>query len=95
MKDNFNNFNDVADLKLRVYNRAVQVANLVADFGDVVAAEYLEQFSEGERVQILVMVNYIKAKGPEEVSKEMIRTVEPTGYDEQETEDDRPNLTII
>lgn len=75
-------FNDVDDLKLRVYNRTVTLFNLSEDFGPVVAEEYLGQFSDKERSQMLVMANYIKHKGADETRKEVMANVPAEGYDE-------------
>ena len=61
-------FNEVDDLKLRVYNRTVILANVTKDFGREAGEEYLAQFSEGEHKQIYLMTQYIKIKGLEAVA---------------------------
>lgn len=65
----FNNFSDVKHLPLRIYNRAVYASNILADSGEYNLIKYLETFNENERLQILMMNNYIRVKGVEEAKR--------------------------
>lgn len=83
-----NTFNEIEELKLRVYNRTVILANLTKDFGKEAGEEYLGQFSEGEHKQIYLMTQYIKVKGLEVVAKEVTKglTVQEDKILEEELE---------
>lgn len=65
MQKDFNMFNEITHMPLRVYNRAVFTFNLMSDVGVHGAEEYLDLFSVPERAQIFTMVSFIKSKGPE------------------------------
>jgi len=67
----YSNFNDVADLKLRTYNRFVTLFNINAAHGAKLVREYTEQFTKAEQLQIKAMGAYIDAKGKEAVLKEI------------------------
>lgn len=58
-----NNFNDVAHLPLRTYNRAVMTFNLLEDFGQEGASQYLAQFSDSVKRQIFMLIEYIRRDG--------------------------------
>jgi hypothetical protein len=73
MKNNFETFSDIQDIKLRVYNRTALLFNLIDDFGESTGQEYLEVFTEGERMQMMIMSTYIKNNGLEETRKEVTR----------------------
>lgn len=64
-----NTFNDIKHMPLRVFNRTVTLNNIYEDSGEVGAKAYIEQFTQGERKQIFLMQNFIKAKGQDEARK--------------------------
>ena len=67
--EEFNLFNDVNHAPLRVYNRAVFAFNILEDAGKEKLKEYLQSFTEDERLQIFLMVNYIRINGKEKAQK--------------------------
>lgn len=66
---NFNRFDEIDHLPLKVYNRFVLLSNLKEDFGEAVAQDYLELFDEKERKQMFIINTFIKTKGVDEVRK--------------------------
>lgn len=58
-----NRFDHIEHMPLRVFNRAALTFNLLEDFGETAMKEYLEEFDEGEKKQIFIMVTYIQQKG--------------------------------
>lgn len=72
----YSNFNDVANVGLRTYNRFVTVANINHTHGDKMVREYVNQFSEVEQLQLQIMGKYIQAKGAEVVLKEVQKGVQ-------------------
>lgn len=64
-KANFNKFDDVNHVPLRVFNRVVLMSNLMGDFGKDVAISYAELFEEGERKQMYIMQSFISQQGLE------------------------------
>lgn len=64
-------FNDVQDLTLRTYNRAVTMFNVLNDHDAKKLEEYSKNFSHKELIQIRAMLAYIGARGAEEVRREM------------------------
>ena len=87
-KTETNNFTDIQDLKLQVYNRVVMLYNTAKDSGEEAGKEYLAQFSEGERKQMFLMSKYIKLKGAKEVARELVNSVEPTSGPEEVHEEE-------
>lgn len=79
-KANFNLFNDIEHLPLKVFNRVVLMSNLYEDFGKETAEAYAREFNEGERKQMFLMQTYVKAKGAETVRKEVTRNLK-VAYD--------------
>lgn len=73
---NFERFDDVNHLPLRVFNRVIYLTNLVADYGQEVAKSYLETFNKGEQAQITMLGMYIKDKGRDTVRKEVTNGLE-------------------
>jgi ferritin len=67
----YSNFNDVDNVGLRTYNRFVTVANINHTHGAKMVREYVEQFSEGEQLQLQILGKYIQARGAEAVLKEI------------------------
>ena len=65
----YNKFEDIVHMPLRVYNRSVNLFNLMEDLGKVRALEYLNLFSKSEQTQIFLMNQYIKVNGMEAAYK--------------------------
>jgi hypothetical protein len=70
---NFERYDDIQHLPLQVYNRVVFLHNLIEDSGKKAGEVYVESFAEGERRQMYLMAQYIAAKGPEFVQKEVTK----------------------
>tara|TARA_R110000764_G_scaffold52215_1_gene113790 strand:+ start:1018 stop:1326 length:309 start_codon:yes stop_codon:yes gene_type:complete len=83
-KVNLSNFNEVENLKLRVYNRVITLYNTSKSEGKEVGEEYLAQFDEHERQQMYLMTEYIKFHGLEKVTQELVLKTEPTAPQEEE-----------
>jgi 3,4-dihydroxy-2-butanone 4-phosphate synthase len=62
-----NNFNTVEHQPLQTYNRCVVTANLHADQGRAAVEDYLEQFSEQDKIDMAHMYNLIKRYGTKRV----------------------------
>lgn len=75
-QNNYQRFDAIDHLPLRVFNRTVLLQNIFTDFGKDAAAEYGEMFDDKERSQMVVMQGYIKAKGVDEVRKMVTRDLE-------------------
>lgn len=69
MATEFNRFEDINHVPLRVYNRAVTMLNIQKDFGRDKLEKYIESFNEGERKQMYVMTQFIKNKGMAEAKR--------------------------
>lgn len=76
MSNIFEKFDDIEHLPLKVFNRVVNMFNLVEDSGAQAGENYLEQFTEGERRQMYLMAAYIKQKSVEAVRKEVTNGLE-------------------
>lgn len=64
-------FNEVDDAALRTWNRCVVMCNMNKDNGKDFAEGYGNSLSQVDKMQMLAMLNYIKARGAEEVRKEI------------------------
>lgn len=64
-------FDDVQNVCLRTWNRCAIVFNLRADAGDEAARNYVGQFDEVAKNQIMAMFNYIELKGYSNVRREV------------------------
>jgi len=64
-------FNDIEDIKLRNYNRAMLAMNLAQDKVENDVRSYFSQFNEQERVEIMVMLLAIRTD-PEETRRQVI-----------------------
>ena len=73
MNNKFNTFSDVKDTTLRAYNRVAMAYNLREDFSVGVMEEYFNMFDEDSKKQMLVIILAIKAKGLDEVKKEVMK----------------------
>ena len=80
MRDNFQTFNDIKHIPLRVYNRVVLMANLLSDFGPDASAQYAEIFNKTEMAQMRAMMSMIEAHGVDAVKKTVLKGVEGAEY---------------
>jgi len=83
-KPTFNKFDEIEHMPLRVFNRTAMLFNLMDDFGNTVAEEYLNMFNEGQKQQILIMNLYIKKfgldKARSEATKDLVLPEEEEEY---------------
>lgn len=70
---NFPLFNDVENSALRTWNRCATFFNLMSRHGKEIANGYAEQFDQQSRIQMRTMYSYIRAKGYENVKREVNR----------------------
>ena len=73
----FSLFNEVENVALRTWNRCVVALNINADNGKDLCSQYLNQLDKVSKLQVMAMLQYIKARGAEETLKE-IRSGEHT-----------------
>lgn len=66
-------FHDTERVALRTWNRCATFFNILDRHGKPLAQEYAEQFSKGERLQMMMMYNYIVNKGYDTVKAEVNR----------------------
>lgn len=71
--DNFNNVNNV---KLRNFNRAVMAFNLMEDAGPEATREYLSQFTDDEKSLIFVIIEATKKFGVKHVMGAVTKDIE-------------------
>ena len=83
MRDPREKFDGVKNYKLRAYNRATLLLNLLKDFGPLTAEEYAAQFSGTERQMMFLILYSIKDIGQEATLKVVREGVEYEGYDEE------------
>lgn len=74
-------FNEVKSKALRTYNRCVILSNLKEDAGRGPSEDYVEQFSQEDRVDMYKMFALIKKLGVKEVQK---RVREATIFEEDQ-----------
>lgn len=84
---NFNKFDDIDHLPLRVFNRTVFMTNLMEDFGADAVKEYANLFTTGEKKQIMLMSAYIKHHGVDQTRKDVTGGLEVV-YDAGEVNDE-------
>lgn len=63
-------FNQIADVKLRTWNRCAITFNLYADRGEAAAKAYVSQFGDEDKQRITNMFALIKQYGYEAVRKQ-------------------------
>lgn len=85
--EKINNFNNVKDVKLKNYNRAVMAFNLMDDAGEAVTRKYLEQFSDKDRHLIFIIIAAIKNLGVEKVYKQVTKDLTLEQNDNEEVVD--------
>lgn len=66
-------FDDIQDAALRTWNRCAVAYNLANDKGPEASQAYMEKLSPNAQRQMLVMFEYIKLKGYEQVKREINR----------------------
>lgn len=71
-----NNFNDVKNVKLRNFNRAIVSCNLMYDAGPEASKEYLSQFSEEEKKLIFVILQSTRKFGVKKVMEIVTKDIE-------------------
>jgi hypothetical protein len=64
-------FNDIADVKLRTWNRCAIMFNLMADRGQTAAQAYAAALGEEGQKQVLGMFDCIRKFGYEAVRKQI------------------------
>lgn len=72
----FNTYNDIENVSLRTYNRAVQVINIADSFNEGKAEDYLKQFSDGEKKGVYAILIGIKKYGADAVKKAIMHRME-------------------
>lgn len=68
----FSTFQDIDHRMLRAWNQYNVLTNMHKNNMDAVGEEYLEALSQGDRLTLYVIVEYVKAKGYEETKREII-----------------------
>lgn len=69
-------FNEIEDVKLRNYNRAMMSLNLLDSNGEADVRSYFQRFNDHERLSLAAMLIAIK-QDPEKVKQEVIKHVTP------------------
>lgn len=64
-------FNDIEDVALRTWNRCVVLCNVNHTHGEAFVEGYSANMSKVDKMQMMAMLHYIKARGAEEVKKEI------------------------
>lgn len=68
-------FDEIENVTLRTWNRCALAFNLAEDKGKDASEMYMSQFDQKSKRQMLIMFNYIEAKGYENVKREVFRGV--------------------
>jgi hypothetical protein len=68
-----NNFNDVEFRPLRIWNRCVVAFNLQEDSGEGASKEYINQFTDAEKTEMIDMLSLVKKFGVEEIKRLIMR----------------------
>lgn len=77
LKDKFETFENVKYEPLKVFNRVVMSHNIREDFGTVPLQKYLENFTDVERAQMMMMTMAIASKGADAVRTEVMKDFTP------------------
>lgn len=75
-KNNYQRFDEITHLPLKVFNRVILMQNIYNDFGRESSREYAEMFNDQELRQMQIMHIYIREKGEEEVRKMVTHKLE-------------------
>tara|TARA_B100001063_G_scaffold227047_1_gene237134 strand:- start:13933 stop:14208 length:276 start_codon:yes stop_codon:yes gene_type:complete len=65
-------FNEIEDVTLQTWNRAVTMFNINDKFNEKMAREYASHFTHNEHTKLFMMLQYIKVKGAEIVRREIM-----------------------
>ncbi len=66
-------FDEIENATLRTCNRCATAFNLKEDKGEEAVVRYMAKFNKRSKKQMLIMFEYIKLKGYENVKKEVMR----------------------
>lgn len=66
-------FDEIENTTLRTWNRCRMAFNLCEDKGPEASEKYMNKLNPRAKKQMLIMFEYIKAKGYETVKKEVMR----------------------
>lgn len=69
----YNLFNDVANSTIRTWNRLNTIFNIKEEHGNAIAVGYTKQLSKEDGASILLMANYVTAKGYENTRREIFK----------------------
>lgn len=67
-----NNFNEIDSPLLRTYNRAVMATNLLEQYNEDEAEQYLNQFTDNDKAAIHAILLAIRIYGVERVEQKVI-----------------------
>jgi hypothetical protein len=70
------NFNDIENSELQAYNRSVMFYNIWEDMSLDAAKEYIEEFSQEDKLRMALVVERVKKHGADYVKAEIIRSLE-------------------
>tara|TARA_R110002033_G_scaffold41956_10_gene82786 strand:- start:225 stop:488 length:264 start_codon:yes stop_codon:yes gene_type:complete len=74
----FNDFNDIEHKPLRVYNRVVFMFNIREDFGAYKVQEYLQRFTEAQKKEMYILIQYLNKYGKDATMKAITSNTEFT-----------------
>lgn len=66
-------FDEIENATLRTWNRCAQAYNLLEDKGEDAVERYMNKFDQRSKKQMLILFEYIKAKGYEATKREVMR----------------------
>lgn len=67
-------FDDIENVTLRTWNRCAMSYNILEDKGEAASQQYLEQFDNKAKKQMMVMFHYIGVVGYNNTKAEVMRT---------------------
>jgi len=80
MQEDFDTFNHIENNNLKAFNRAVMLYNILEDFGEVGAREYIANFSQEDKTKIYLILMAVKKFGVDTVRKLVLSKVETPEY---------------
>lgn len=75
----YETFNNVKNENLKSYNRVVMFHNIMEEWGEVQGKEYLNMFSDKDRLHMIIMNRVIKEQSEDEIKRLLTLEVEPEG----------------
>lgn len=69
----YNLFNDVGSSAIRAWNRLNTLFNIKEEHGNAIAVGYAQQLSKEDNATILMLANYVTAKGYETTRREIFK----------------------